>query len=162
MLFSWIKMLKFDCKKLYYDNALMKKGIFCGITCPTPVQLHMLVAYRQLLNKRKGPTLWPSRYRSGIRYFWLCLDLNLRQSMLGGKCFDVFDPSVILIPFFLILFLLTITCLSWIEVCFIQYFNWLFSNFRADGSIGKRVTPYVVDLDSANGTTVNNKKIEPR
>ncbi|XP_028033580.1 smad nuclear-interacting protein 1 isoform X3 [Bombyx mandarina] len=33
---------------------------------------------------------------------------------------------------------------------------------RADGSQGRRVRPYVIDLDSANGTFVNNKKIEPR
>ncbi|XP_045498914.1 probable serine/threonine-protein kinase DDB_G0280133 isoform X1 [Colias croceus] len=33
---------------------------------------------------------------------------------------------------------------------------------RADGTTGRRVRPYVIDLDSANGTFVNNKKIEPR
>ncbi|XP_047990757.1 smad nuclear interacting protein 1-like [Leguminivora glycinivorella] len=33
---------------------------------------------------------------------------------------------------------------------------------RADGSQGRRVRPYVIDLESANGTFVNNKKIEPR
>ncbi|GAB0094113.1 FHA domain-containing protein [Sergentomyia squamirostris] len=33
---------------------------------------------------------------------------------------------------------------------------------REDGSVGKRVRPYVIDLDSANGTFVNNNKIEPR
>lgn len=33
---------------------------------------------------------------------------------------------------------------------------------REDGSKGKRVKPYVLDLDSANGTFVNNNKIEPR
>ncbi|XP_063826712.1 probable serine/threonine-protein kinase DDB_G0280133 isoform X2 [Ostrinia nubilalis] len=33
---------------------------------------------------------------------------------------------------------------------------------RADGSQGRRVRPYIIDLDSANGTFVNNKKIEPR
>lgn len=27
---------------------------------------------------------------------------------------------------------------------------------------GKRVRPYLIDLDSANGTFINNKKIEPR
>ncbi|CAH2047109.1 unnamed protein product, partial [Iphiclides podalirius] len=33
---------------------------------------------------------------------------------------------------------------------------------RDDGSQGRRVRPYVIDLESANGTFVNNKKIEPR
>ncbi|CAH2084717.1 unnamed protein product [Euphydryas editha] len=33
---------------------------------------------------------------------------------------------------------------------------------RADGSQGRRVRPYVIDLESANGTFVNNKKVEPR
>jgi len=31
---------------------------------------------------------------------------------------------------------------------------------KADGSAGRRVTPYVIDLNSANGTFVNNQKIE--
>lgn len=31
---------------------------------------------------------------------------------------------------------------------------------RDDGSAGRRVTPYVLDLGSANGTFINNKKIE--
>ncbi|XP_056644932.1 uncharacterized protein LOC130450511 [Diorhabda sublineata] len=33
---------------------------------------------------------------------------------------------------------------------------------RENGSTGKRVRPYLIDLDSANGTYINNKKIEPR
>jgi smad nuclear-interacting protein 1 len=33
---------------------------------------------------------------------------------------------------------------------------------RADGTRGRKVTPYIIDLDSANGTFVNNQKIEPR
>ncbi|KAI5646080.1 FHA domain-containing protein [Phthorimaea operculella] len=33
---------------------------------------------------------------------------------------------------------------------------------RPDGTQGRRVRPYIIDLDSANGTFVNNKKIEPR
>ena len=33
---------------------------------------------------------------------------------------------------------------------------------RPDGTRGRRVTPYVIDLESANGTFVNNQKIEPR
>ena len=33
---------------------------------------------------------------------------------------------------------------------------------RVDGSVGKRVRPYIIDLESANGTYVNNVKIEPR
>lgn len=33
---------------------------------------------------------------------------------------------------------------------------------RHDGSSGRKVTPYIVDMNSANGTFVNNKKIEPQ
>lgn len=33
---------------------------------------------------------------------------------------------------------------------------------REDGSAGKRVRPYIIDLESANGTFVNNNKIETR
>ncbi|XP_050679145.1 smad nuclear-interacting protein 1 isoform X2 [Leptidea sinapis] len=33
---------------------------------------------------------------------------------------------------------------------------------RPDGTTGRRVRPYIIDLDSANGTFVNNKKIEAR
>ncbi|KAK8767516.1 hypothetical protein V5799_005703 [Amblyomma americanum] len=33
---------------------------------------------------------------------------------------------------------------------------------RDDGTTGRRVRPYVIDLESANGTFVNNKRIEPR
>uniref|UniRef100_A0A2H1WIS0 SFRICE_007160 n=1 Tax=Spodoptera frugiperda TaxID=7108 RepID=A0A2H1WIS0_SPOFR len=33
---------------------------------------------------------------------------------------------------------------------------------RPDGTQGRRVRPYVIDLESANGTFVNNKKIEAR
>jgi len=33
---------------------------------------------------------------------------------------------------------------------------------RKDGSEGKRVLPYVLDLESANGTFLNNKQIDPR
>jgi smad nuclear-interacting protein 1 len=33
---------------------------------------------------------------------------------------------------------------------------------REDGSTGKRVRPYIIDLESANGTFVNNKKIDSR
>lgn len=33
---------------------------------------------------------------------------------------------------------------------------------RADGSTGRRVRPYVIDLNSANGTYVNNTRIEPQ
>ncbi|XP_063381354.1 smad nuclear-interacting protein 1 isoform X3 [Cydia fagiglandana] len=33
---------------------------------------------------------------------------------------------------------------------------------RPDGTQGRRVRPYVIDLDSANGTFVNNKKVEAR
>ena len=31
---------------------------------------------------------------------------------------------------------------------------------RPDGNKSRRVTPYVIDLNSANGTYVNNQKIE--
>ncbi|XP_053691386.1 serine/arginine repetitive matrix protein 1 [Sabethes cyaneus] len=33
---------------------------------------------------------------------------------------------------------------------------------RDDGTTGKRVRPYIIDLESANGTFVNNKKIETK
>ncbi|XP_050309208.1 smad nuclear interacting protein 1 isoform X2 [Anthonomus grandis grandis] len=33
---------------------------------------------------------------------------------------------------------------------------------RENGSTGKRVRPYLIDLESANGTFINNKKIEPK
>ncbi|KAK9499008.1 hypothetical protein O3M35_003530 [Rhynocoris fuscipes] len=33
---------------------------------------------------------------------------------------------------------------------------------REDGVKGQRVRPYIIDLDSANGTYVNNQKIDPR
>lgn len=33
---------------------------------------------------------------------------------------------------------------------------------REDGSTGKRVRPYIIDLESANGTFVNNKKIDTK
>lgn len=33
---------------------------------------------------------------------------------------------------------------------------------RDDGSVGKRVRPYIIDLESANGTFVNNNKIDSR
>ncbi|XP_037083188.1 smad nuclear-interacting protein 1-like, partial [Pollicipes pollicipes] len=33
---------------------------------------------------------------------------------------------------------------------------------RADGSSGRAIRPYIIDLDSANGTYVNNKRVDPR
>uniref|UniRef100_A0A131YHJ1 Smad nuclear-interacting protein 1 n=1 Tax=Rhipicephalus appendiculatus TaxID=34631 RepID=A0A131YHJ1_RHIAP len=33
---------------------------------------------------------------------------------------------------------------------------------RDNGTTGRRIRPYVIDLESANGTFVNNKQIEPR
>ncbi|KFM76722.1 Smad nuclear interacting protein 1, partial [Stegodyphus mimosarum] len=38
----------------------------------------------------------------------------------------------------------------------------LVSYKREDGTTGKRVRPYIIDLESSNGTFVNNKKITPR
>ncbi|CAD6244262.1 GSCOCG00013313001-RA-CDS [Cotesia congregata] len=38
----------------------------------------------------------------------------------------------------------------------------LVSYEREDGKFGKRVRPYIIDLESANGTTVNNVKIEAK
>lgn len=33
---------------------------------------------------------------------------------------------------------------------------------RADGTTGKRVRPYIIDLESSNGTYLNNNQIEPK
>lgn len=33
---------------------------------------------------------------------------------------------------------------------------------REDGTTGRRVRPYIIDLESSNGTYVNNNKVEPR
>lgn len=33
---------------------------------------------------------------------------------------------------------------------------------REDGTSGKRVRPYIIDLESANGTFVNNKKVDTK
>ncbi|XP_020627183.1 smad nuclear-interacting protein 1-like [Orbicella faveolata] len=33
---------------------------------------------------------------------------------------------------------------------------------RADGTASKKVKPYIIDLDSINGTFLNNQKIDPR
>ena len=33
---------------------------------------------------------------------------------------------------------------------------------REDGTTGRRVRPYIIDLDSSNGTFLNNKRIESR
>lgn len=33
---------------------------------------------------------------------------------------------------------------------------------RDDGTTAQRVRPYIMDLESANGTFINNKKIEPK
>lgn len=33
---------------------------------------------------------------------------------------------------------------------------------RPDGTVGRRVSPYIIDLNSANGTYVNNQRIDPQ
>ncbi|XP_022082147.1 FHA domain-containing protein DDL-like [Acanthaster planci] len=33
---------------------------------------------------------------------------------------------------------------------------------RPDGTMGKRVRPYIIDLESSNGTYINNNRIEPK
>lgn len=38
----------------------------------------------------------------------------------------------------------------------------LMSYQREDGTQGKRIRPYLIDLDSSNGSYVNNQRIEPR
>ena len=40
------------------------------------------------------------------------------------------------------------------------FFTFLVPYTRPNGSQGKKVVPYIVDLNSANGTFVNNQKIE--
>uniref|UniRef100_A0A2K5PLV3 FHA domain-containing protein n=1 Tax=Cebus imitator TaxID=2715852 RepID=A0A2K5PLV3_CEBIM len=40
--------------------------------------------------------------------------------------------------------------------------HWLVEYTRADGTVGRRVKPYISDLGSGNGTFLNNKRIEPQ
>ncbi len=55
-------------------NQIMKLSFFCGVTWPAQVELQMLVASRQLLNKGQGPNFGLYKYRLGIRFFLLCWD----------------------------------------------------------------------------------------
>lgn len=43
---------------------------------------------------------------------------------------------------------------------FFLYFSRLVEFTRADGTTGRRVRPYIIDLGSGNGTYLNNQRIE--
>lgn len=43
---------------------------------------------------------------------------------------------------------------------FFLYFSRLVEFTRSDGTTGRRVKPYIIDLGSGNGTYLNNQRIE--